>query len=213
MTNPLVDGPASELFILDTQLGPNQKTSMLQPVFNPSNRFCWNADSSYDALSLFTTTCTSKFTSGPGPSGSQGPSSIAVRSSAGGAAHNIFTSKTLAITAIRAINPTTLLVLVQNHSFVTHVDTSKDGLWEIHTNGTSFTRLTSDPNVSQAFSPFTQFPWSNVSRDSQHFALQVNDSTHGSTSVLLGSFRSGAPITVATAGGASSVELVGWTTM
>ncbi|MBV9712473.1 MAG: hypothetical protein JO011_16330, partial [Ktedonobacteraceae bacterium] len=166
--DPEVDGPSSSLFILDTRLGPNQNTSMLRHVFSPSNRFCWDADSSYDARSLFTTVCTTEFNpTGPGVTGSHGPSTIAVQPSTGGTAHNIFTSKTLAISAIRSISPTTLLVLVQNHSLVRPVDTSKDGLWELHTNGTGFTRLTSDPNVLQSFSPFTQFPWSNVSRDGQ----------------------------------------------
>jgi eukaryotic-like serine/threonine-protein kinase len=210
--DPEIDAPSSNLFILDTRLGPNQNAAMLHHVFTPSNSFCWDADSSYDARSLFTTGCTSEFnTTGPGVTGSHGPGTIAIHPATGGTAHNIFTSSTLAITAIRAINPTTLLVMIQNHSSVKHIDTSKNGLWELHTNGTGFTRLTSDPNVLQAFSPFTQFPWSNVSRNGQHFALQVNDDSHNSTSVLLGSFRGGSPITVATARGASSVELVGWT--
>jgi eukaryotic-like serine/threonine-protein kinase len=210
--DPEIDAPSSNLFILDTRLGPNQNTTRLHHVFTPTNSFCWDADSSYDARSLFTTSCTSAFnTTGPGVTGSHGPSAIAVRPATGGTAHTIFTSSTLAITAIRAINPTTLLVLVQNYSSVKHVDTSKNGLWELYTNGTGFTRLTSDPNALQAFSPFTQFPWSNVSRDGQRFALQVNDGSHNNTSVLIGSLRGGAPITVATTRGASNAELVGWT--
>lgn len=209
--DPEIDAPSGNLFILDTRLGANQNTSMLHHVFTPSNSFCWDADSSYDARSLFTTGCTSELnTTGPGVTGSHGPSTITVRPAMGGNAHNIFTSNTLAITAIRAINPTTLLVLVQNNSSVRHVDTSKNGLWELHTNGTGFTRLTSDPNALQAFSPFTQFPWSNVSRDGQRFALQVNDASHNITSILAGSFRGGTPITAATAKGASNVELVGF---
>ena len=212
--DPEIDAPSGNLLILDTRLGPNQNATMLHHVFSPSNIFCWDADSSYDARSLFTTGCTSDFsTSRPGVTGAHGPSTIAVRPATGGIAHNIFASNTLAITAIRAINPTTLLVMVENYSSVKRVDTSKNGLWELHTNGTGFTRLTSDPNVLQAFSPFTQFPWSNVSRNGQHFALQVTDGTHNSTSVLLGSFRGSSPITVATARGASSVELVGWTSL
>ena len=212
--DPEIDAPSGNLLILDTRLGPNQNATMLHHVFSPSNIFCWDADSSYDARSLFTTGCTSDFsTSRPGVTGAHGPSTITVHPATGGTTHNIFTSSTLAITAIRAINQTTLLVMIENYSSVRHVDTSKNGLWELHTNGTGFTRLTSDPNMLQAFSPFTQFPWSNVSRNGQRFALQVTDGTHNSTSVLLSSFRGGAPITVATAHGASNVELVGWTSL
>lgn len=210
--DPEIDGPSTSLFILDTRLGSNQTVAMLRRVFVAPNSFCWDADSSYDSRSLFATGCTSIFNpTGPGVVGSRGPSTITTLPSTGGTAHSIFTSPTLAITAIRAISPTTLLVLVQNQSLISHVDTSKDGLWEIHTNGTGLTRLTSDPNVLQTFAPFTQFPWSNVARDGQRFALQANDGTHTSTSVLLGSFRGGVPLTVATAKGASNVELVGWT--
>jgi hypothetical protein len=118
---------------------------------------------------------------------------------------------------VRAINKTTLLFLVENNSFIGNADTSQNGLWKVNTDGTGLTRLTSDgAGVSGGpsnFCPFTQDPWSNVSRDGTLFALQHNSANGKTQSLLFGSLNGGTPTTFASISDGTQLSIVGWTTM
>lgn len=222
---PEVDAPPQALYILDTSRGANQNPNSLTKVFDATNatattNFCWNADSSYDGTQLFTSQCTTTPNpSGPGIGAQRGPSTISVRSATGGTAHTIFTSSTMAITSVRAISKTTLLLIVNNNGTGTNVDTSHNGLWKINVDGTGLTQLASaGAGVSGGpgfLSPFTQYPWSNVSRDGGMFALE-HDSGSGSssvTSLLFGPIHGGTTTTFASISAGTQLQIVGWTTM
>jgi hypothetical protein len=51
---PMIDMPSTALYILNTNLGPNQSVNNLQLVYDASktNPFCWSFDSSYDSSKL-----------------------------------------------------------------------------------------------------------------------------------------------------------------
>ncbi|HEU5229363.1 MAG TPA: serine/threonine-protein kinase, partial [Ktedonobacteraceae bacterium] len=153
------------IYILDTRKGASQHASDLQVVVN-SPLGCADFDSSYDNTRLILSTCTSSPQGAP-----EGPGSITVQPIAGGPATTIYASDTQAITMVRAISPTTLLFLVENGAG----DTSKNGLWSIHIDGTGLQRLTTDTVHDQSLCLFTQYSWSNVSRNGAFFALQSFD--------------------------------------
>jgi hypothetical protein len=208
VTLQLVDGPPESVAILDTSKGPNQKVQNLQVAFDASTStpFCWDFDSSFDGNNLFTSQCTATSSGGPGANIFNGPSVISVRPAAGFSYTYVYVNQGQAFTAVRAVTSNTLLFTVGN----TSGGTSQNGLWKVGTNGSNPTHLT----PSGAFNQFTQFPWSNVSRDSSKYALQIVGGTPSNTTYTLeyGSLSGGSPVVFASI---SNVQLatVGWTTM
>ncbi len=213
LTQPL-DQPADTLSILDITQGNDQDSSNLQQVAHVApeqSGFCWNTDSSYNGASLFISQCT-----GGDPRGgtTQGPSTINVEPAAGGSQHTIYSSSTLAITSMRSITNDTLFYRVSN----TTGDTSKNGLWKINTDGTGNTFLTSisagGPNSTAGLNQFTQYPWSNFSRDNRMYALEQSTAQNGKVTetLLFGPLHGGRPTTFASISG-TELAIVGWTTM
>ncbi len=210
LTQPL-DQPADTLSILDITKGSDQDSSNLQQVSHSQAGFCWGNDSSYDGTSLFTSQCT-----GGDPRGgdTQGPSTITVEPATGGSPHTIYSSSTLAITNIRSITNNTLFYIIGN----TSGDTSKNGLWKINTDGTGNTFLTSisagGPNSGLGLNQFTQYPWSNFSRDNSMYALERVTYQNGNVTntLFFGSLNGGSPTTFASIS-RTVLALVGWTTI
>lgn len=210
LTQPL-DQPADTLSILDITRGSDQDSSNLEQVFHSQAGFCWDNNSSYDGTSLFTSQCSG---GDPRAGSTQGPSTITVEPATGGSLHTIYKSSTLAITSMRSITNNTLFYRVGN----TSGDSSKNGLWKINTDGTGNTFLTSisagGPNSSLGLNQFTQYPWSNFSRDNSMYALERVTAQNGNVTdtLLFGSLNGGSPTTFASIAG-TVLALVGWTTM
>ncbi len=223
LNGPEVDAPSQALYLLDTSRGANQNPNNLQEVFDASSvtgatNFCWNADSNFDGTKLFTSQCTTTPNStGPGIDSQNGPSTINVQSATGGAQQKIFTSQNMAITAVRSISKTTLLLLINNNATGINVDTSQNGLWKFNADGSSLTRLTTDgAGVSGGpglLCPYTQYPWSNVSRNGSMFALQHNSANGQTQSLLFGSLNGESSSTFASISDGTQLSIVGWTTM
>jgi eukaryotic-like serine/threonine-protein kinase len=217
ITQPL-DQPADTLSILDITRGPDQDSNALQQVFmvSPSqSAFCWDSDSSYNGSSLFISGCNA---SDPRAGNNvQGPSSLVVEPATGGSQHSILNSPKMAITSVRAISKTTLLLVVNNQG--TNTDTSQNGLWKINTDGTGLTRLaivgagvSSVGNMN--LNPYTQYPWSNISRDGSMYALQINHTSgQPTTSLVYGSISGGSQTVFADIGAGTQLAIVGWTTL
>lgn len=206
---PMIDMPSTTLYILNTNLGPNQSVNNLQLVYDASktNPYCWSFDSSYDSSKLYTSTChTTPNPNGPGTSSMQGPSDISTRPAAGGSSTFVYQNQSLAITTVRAISNTTLLFLGAN----TNGNTGQNGLWKIGTNGSNPVRLTSTPGT---LNQFTQYPWSNVSRNGSMYALQSNNSSSHISALFFGSLNGGSPTTFASISDGTMLYTVGWTTM
>ncbi len=203
------DGPPESVLLLDTSKGPNQNLQNLAVVFDAtqSTPFCWDFDSSFDGKSLFTSQCTAKNFGGPGASPCCGPSVIADHPPTGGLSYSyVYVNQHRAFISLRAVTANILLFTVGNFTG----NTSQNGVWKVGTDGSSPLRLTS----SGEFNQFTQFPWSNVSRDGTKYALQIINSVSINTTYTLeyGSLSGGAPIVFASI---TNVQLatVGWTTM
>src|SRR6266849_1039934 len=213
-----LDQPADTLSILDITRGSDQDSNALQQVFmvSPSqSAFCWDSDSSYNGSSLFISGCKA---SDPRASNNvQGPSSLVVEPATGGSQHSILNSPKMAITRVRAISKTTLLLVVNNQG--TNADTSQNGLWKLNTDGTGLTRIaivgagvSSVGNMN--LNPYTQYPWSNISRDGSMYALQINHTSgQPTTSLVYGSISGGSQTVFADIGAGTQLAIVGWTTM
>lgn len=211
----LPDNYPSTLDLLDTGRGANQPESNLRTVFTDSATYpCWDFDTSYDGKQRFTSLCTYTTSSlHPGPDTRQGPGSILVQSTYGGPGQTLYQSAHYAVTTVRSVTRNTLLFLINNNRFSRGggVDTSHNGLWKINADGSGLTRLTSDTAaVTSQLDPYTQYPWSNVSRDGRWYALSQNIST--TSTLLVGSLSSGAPTAFASIAG-TPLSIAGWTTM
>ena len=209
---PYSDAPPQSLYALDTAKGAHQQVSDLIKVFAYSG-FCLSFDSSVDNAKLFVSTCNA--THGPGVSPTQqGPSTIISEPALGGPQTTVYTTPTLAITTVRVISSTTMLLLIQNLTG----ETSHNGLWKMDLDGTGLTRLTmAGAGQMSLLNGASQFPWSNISRDASMYALQISSNfgtTQATQSLLIGSLGGTSPSTFATVSNTvGGVAIVGWTTM
>jgi hypothetical protein len=223
VNGPEVDAPPQALYLLDITKGAHQNPSNLQKVFDAtsvtgSTNYCWNADSNFNGTNLFTSQCTTAPNpNGPGIGSQSGPGTINVQPATGGPQQKIFTDQNMAITAVRSISQNTLLLLINNNGTGTNVDTSQNGLWKVNTNGSGLRRLTtSGAGISGGptlLCQFTQYPWSNVSRDGSMFAIQQNTANGQIQSLLFGSLSGGSSTTFASISGGTQLSIVGWTIM
>ncbi len=201
---PNADGPPQSIYVLDIQKGANQHDKDLQRITAPST-LCTSYDSGYDSTQVFISSCTPS-SIGLGAPGA--PSTITTQPALGGTAKTIFPgsgSPALAITMLRTISKTTLLLLVGNYS-----DDTNNGLWKINTDGTGLMRLTTDTNHAQSMCTFTQYSWSNVSLDGTMFALQYYDQKNDNYRMYFGSLQNGILTKFADING-TQLLLAGWT--
>ena len=214
--------PATKIGLLNTDRGvqtiSDLKTVFQQTLGSPHNYPCYDADSSFDGSTLYISQCGG--ISAPNCSGScalgtrEGPSTINTESATGGNANTILLSQKLGIASVRSVSSNTLLLLVHNFSQNHPFDASQNGLWRVATSGTGLTRLTTDANgTTTSLCPFSQNPWSNVSRDGSMYAFQTLTTGYPTTSTLaFGQLNGGAPQTLASIAG-TRLDLIGWTTM
>ena len=196
------------LYALDTAKGTHQQVSDLIKVFDYSG-YCLSFDSSVDNARVFVSTC---HASGPGNSPTQqGPGTIIAEPALGGPQTTVYSNPTLAITTVRVISRTTMLLLIQNLSG----DTSHNGLWKMNLNSTGLTRLTTaGTGQMSSLNGTSQFPWSNISRDGSMYALKMSSNNDTTEALLIGSLGGTSPTTFATVSHTvGGMFIVGWTTM
>lgn len=200
---PNSDAPPQNIYILNIGKGANQTLADSTQVFT-SAQACWDFDSSYDAQSLFITQCV------PGnPTGSSTVSNLPI---SGGTASPILTSSTLALSTVRVVDKQSsrLLAISNNASD----NTANNGLYLVSTDGsTAPRRLAATPaNETYALSSFSQYYWSNISRDENLYALQgVKTSASGVEYILsFGSLNGGAQ--TAFTDFSQYLAVAGWTT-
>ena len=207
---PNSDAPPQNIYILDTSLGPNQQGSSLQTVTSIATP-CWNFDSSFDGKTIFYNQCT------PGsPEGSSTVTSLPVGSTT---TSQVFSSSTLAINSVRVFDRTHafLLATASNSAQGVSGDHSKDGLYKISTDGSNnFIPLAQTINgLFPGLNLYSQYFWSNVSRDGNLYALEESG-TQGSNFryvLLYGSMNGGTPHSIADIADGTQLEIAGWTTM
>ena len=218
--------PFDSLGILDTRNGPNQPMKSIMPAYQDKtsaafNYPCWDADSSFDASTLFVAQCGG--ISAPNCSGScslgtrEGPSAIYTytQPGTGSSQKTLFTSQTLGIAAVRAATSNLLLLQVENFSQNHQVDTSQNGLWLVHSDGSGLTRLTTETgNSMTALCQYSQTPWSNVSRDGSMYAYEtVTNGGPSAFGLSYSSWDGSQRKAFASNAQGTALTVVGWTTM
>ncbi|QBD81705.1 serine/threonine protein kinase [Ktedonosporobacter rubrisoli] len=197
---PNANASGQDIYILDTRKGANQHDGDLQKVAT-TPLACNSFDSSYDVSQLFMSQCT------PAATQANGPSVVTVQPATGGTAKMVYSNANQAITAIRSVSPTTLLLLIENQAG----DSSQNGLWKMSVDGKELNRLTTDNEHSQALCPFTQYAWSNISNDEAFYALQSFNSQTHTYSMVYGSLKGGPLHQFASIDDGTQLYLVGWT--
>lgn len=207
---PNSDAPAQNIYILDTALGPHQQSSTLQ-TFATITTPCWNFDSSFDGKTIFYNQCT--------PGNPEGSSTLASQRVGSSSASQVFSSSTLAINAVRVFDNTNafLLATALNAAQGVSGDRSKDGLYKIATNGSNnvIPLVQAGNGLSPTLNLYSQYFWSNVSRDHSLYALEESG-VQGSNfryRLLYGSMNGGAPNSIADISDGTELEIIGWTTL
>lgn len=186
----ITDISGSNVRLLDTSKGPDQNYTSMQSIIGPHD-FILDFDSSYDASTLF---ISSYF--------HQGPTNQCLISSNGINSNTGLKSMkcaTLPVNGLRVIDKSSsrLLLTVNDGNF----KNPKNGLWKINTDGTDLIQLTNfHYGFSDTLCPFTQYTWSNFSRDGSFYTDYTS----------FGSLNGG-PLTLYTTN--FNIRLVGWTTM
>lgn len=201
LTNTQTDQPPNIIYLLDVN-----HPGTLQTVFNG---LFSDFDSSYNGQSLFVSDCVC------GLGGNQGPSTITMQPATGGQQQTVYASSTDAITSVRAVLPGTILYVVNNVS-MGGGNFPDNGLWQFNLKGTGSIQLVAaQSGQSASLNQFTQFPWSNVSRDGSLYSVLVIGTQGGFTQALkVGSLGGGSSTTFASTSSTSvTLTVAGWTTM
>jgi len=207
---PNSDAPAQNIYILDTTLGPNQQSSTLQ-TFTSIATLCWNFDSSFDGKTIFYNQCT--------PGNPEGSSTVTSQPVGSSSASQVFSSSTLAINAVRVFDNTnaSLLATASNSAQGVSGDHSKDGLYKIATDGSNKATLLvqASNGLTPTLNLYSQYFWSNVSRDRNLYALEESgvQGSNFSYTILYGSMNGGASNIIASISDGTELEVIGWTTM
>ncbi len=195
------------IYILNIGNGARQHPASIAPVFT-STQACWDFDSSYDGKNLFITQCT--------PGSPTGSSQLSKQAAAGGTLSPILNSSTLALTTIRVIDPasSTLLSVADNTVQGNTGSQQNDGLYLLTTNGSGTPRLlTSTPaGATISLNHFSQYFWSNMSRDTTMYALETTTGNGNSSNYVLsyGQVSGGTPTAFTNYN--QYMAIVGWAT-
>jgi hypothetical protein len=199
--------PPSVLSILDTAKYNNPNGSNLKKVLEHSVRFSYlSLDSSYNAKQLFVGYCLMVGANQPFDT------TISVGPATGGTQKTIYhQAPSICVKQLRAVTPQTLLMSVESVNI--HTNAYNNQLWKMKPDGSGRTVLFDLPLNATTYNMnvFTQFPWSNVSRDGSMYTLQTSNQNTTLQTLVFGSLKGGKPTQFAyTSRG--SVDIVGWTT-
>lgn len=194
---------ANSLYLLNTGKGPNQQISDMQLIRGIGDAL-WDFDTSADARTLYMSI------SLPAQGSAVGQSEIDADSINGAFGKQILLSHTLSIVGLRVINSSSLMLVSYTQSSGAQAQTNELGWWKVNTDGTGLVQLNHYPHAGGAgpgawgpFNPYTQYLWSNFSRDGSLYA----------DGLFYGSLNGGALIRYAADGEGDGNVLVGWATI
>jgi hypothetical protein len=190
--------PHITLYLLNT--GSHALTQVLQHSVRQSYL---SIDSSYDSTKLFVSYCPTVVT--------PIATTISVGPAIGGTQQTIYSQTNICVHDLRVVTSTTLLMVGQRYTSTSLFNQA----WKMKPDGSGRTVLFDSASNGTIYNlnVYTQFPWSNVSRDSSLYSLQTTASNGSKLQTLdYASLNGGTPIQFAytTTG---SVDTVGWTTM
>jgi hypothetical protein len=198
--------PPIVLSTLDTSKYSNPNGSSLNKVLEHSVRFSYlSLDSSYNGKQLFVGYCWMVGANQPFDT------TISVGPATAGTQKTIYhQAPSICVQQLRAVAPQTLLMTVESVNTSTNV--YDDQVWKMKPDGSGRTVLFDLPknNTTYSMNVFTQFPWSNVSRDGSMYMLQTSNQNNTLQTLVFGSMKGGKPTQFAYTD-RGSVDIVGWT--
>ena len=163
--------PPIVLSILDTAKYNNPNGSNLKKVLEHSIRFSYlSLDSSYNAKQLFVGYCWMVGANQPFDT------TISVGPATGGTQKTIYhQAPSICVQQLRAVTPQMLLMTVESVNI--HTNAYNNQLWKMKPDGSGRTVLFNLPQNATTYhmNVYTQFPWSNVSRDGSMYTLQTTN--------------------------------------
>jgi hypothetical protein len=198
--------PPIVLYVLDTAKYSNPNGSNLQKVLEHQVRFSYlSLDSSYDSKQLFVGFCWMVGANQPFDT------TISVGPATGGTQKTIYhQAPSICVREMRAVRPQALLMTVESVNLKTNA--YNDQLWKMKPDGSGRTVLFDQPKNATSYhmNVYTQFPWSNVSRDGSMYTLQTSNENTTLQTLVFGSMKGGKPTQFAYTD-RGSVDIVGWT--
>jgi len=205
---PNSDAPPQNVYVVDISNGAHQSAASIHQIFTSSQQ-CWDFDTSYDGLSLFLVQCAYG-----APTGS---CSIDQQSVDSGTSTSVFNSSTLTFNTVRVIDPHNIKLLALSSDTggfgAGQGDPAHDGLYLVLAdNSAPPLRLSNTPGGQSAqLNLYSQYFWSNVSRDETLYTLEQT-SPSGIDTLIFGPLDGGQATTFASIGGGTSMSIAGWTT-
>lgn len=205
---PNSDAPPQNVYVVDISNGAHQSISGIRQIFTSSQQ-CWDFDTSYDGLSLFLVQCAYGE-----PTGSCSIDQQSVDSST---LTSVFNSSTLTFNTLRVIDPHNIKLLALSSDTggfgAGQGDPAHDGLYLVLAdNSAPPVRLSSTPSGQSAeLNRYSQYFWSNVSRDETLYTLEQTSPSSVDT-LIFGPLDGGQATTFASIGKGTSMSIAGWTT-
>ncbi|HET8844174.1 MAG TPA: hypothetical protein VFN35_22090, partial [Ktedonobacteraceae bacterium] len=205
---PQSDAPLANVYLLDISKGANQSTGDIQQIFDSSNSGqCWDFDSNNGGDALYIAQCT--------PNQPHGSGKITRQAVNGHSLTAILDSSTLAINSVRVVDPndTHLLATASDIGLgASNGDPENDGLYLVKTSDGSFQRLLGAKSGEVCtLNTFSQYFWSNISRDSSMYVVQTTNASAHRYSLAYGKI-SGGPLTTFADITDTALAIAGWTT-
>lgn len=206
---PNSDAPLTNVYLLNIGKGANQETGTIPLIFNSSNHpSCWDFDSNNEGNALYIAQCTPMQPSGSGSIIKQGVN--------GTSPGSVLNSTTLALSSVRVVDAHNayLLAIASDSSMdAPNGDPDHDGLYLIKTSDGSFQRLlNTDAGTSSMLNSFSQYFWSNISRDGKMYTVQQVNWSANQYSLAYGKLNGETPKVFAEIAN-TALALVGWTTI
>lgn len=194
--------PPPQLVLLrDITKDVSQQGNNVQPVLvSPETNNCQDIDVTVDNRHIM---CSVYTQFGP-----VGPSSIMLQPATGGTFHTIYSNPTGGALNARALsNPSTILFTLSRANeppALFKINSDGSGLSQVMAGSTSQTLL----NLAASY-----LPWSNASRDSTLYALQLYDLTSSKETLVYGHISGGVPVSFASSTVGNGLNIVGWTVL
>lgn len=192
--------PPPQLVLLrDITKDVSQQGNNVQPVLvSPETNNCQDVDVTADNRHIM---CSVYTQFGP-----IGPSSIMLQPATGGALHTIYSNPAGGALNARALsNPSTILFTLSRANeppALFKINSDGSGLSQVMAGSTKETLL----NLAASY-----LPWSNASRDSRLYSLQLYDLATDKQTLVYGHMSGGAPVSFASSTSGNGLNIVGWT--
>lgn len=192
--------PPSQLVLLRditkdvSQQGSNVQPVMVTPEANNCRDVDVTADNRHIVCSVFT-----QF-------GPVNPSAITLQPATGGSFHTIYRNPAGGALYARALSNSSVII------FTLYRSNEPPALFKINSDGSGLSQLMAGSTTQTLLNlAASYFPWSNASRDSTLYALQLYDLTTSKETLVYGHMSGGAPMSFASSTVGNGLNIVGWT--